>query len=613
MALAIHLLGIPTVERDGQRVVPPKGRKVWGLLAYLLCCDHPAGRSQVAQLLFGEADDPLGALRWNLAQLRRLLGEPQLLRGAPLELRLPSGTFVDVRAITRGTWLAGVRVPGLGRDLLEGMDFTSSPAFETWLMSERRHVRAASEAVLREAAHARLGSGDTKGGAELAARLVQLNPLDEGFQALLIRALNSAGDHSAARRQYDACVALLRAEIGVEPGPELAAAAVASAGLSAPAAGSATNRARWELEAGQAALEADDIEPGLRHLRRAVAEAHRCGGVETQVEALVALGSSLITAVRSRDEEGSAALHEAISLALKTGQRSLTAAACRELGFVEFLRGRYDRAVRLLEDSLADTEDDPAGHATALVLLGACFTDTARYPAAIEHLAAAVALSEGLDDPRPLTRGLAFSARAHLLRRDLAPAREAATRSRDLARESWPSYLPWPASLLAEIDLEDGDLDRAGQGFHQAFELGCRLEDPCWEAMGARGIGRVEAACGNTEGAMAWLLDAGVRAGRLTDAYLWAQGYAIDALCTVGIDRSTPEATRWVTDLESLAARTGMRELLARAYLHRCRLGDDAARIPATLLVADIDNPALRALLPAVGRSHADSHAQAPQ
>ena len=36
----------------------------------------------IAELLFGAADDPLGALRWTLADLRRALGTPHLLRGA---------------------------------------------------------------------------------------------------------------------------------------------------------------------------------------------------------------------------------------------------------------------------------------------------------------------------------------------------------------------------------------------------------------------------------------------------------------------------------------------------------------------------------------------------
>jgi hypothetical protein len=94
------------------------------------------------------------------------------------------------------------------------------------------------------------------------------------------------------------------------------------------------------------------------------------------VEALVALGSSLIGAVRSRDEEGAAALHEAISLAVTTGQRSLIGTAYRELGFVEFLRGRYERAELLLGESIAVSGDQPAGRATALVLLDAEYGDS---------------------------------------------------------------------------------------------------------------------------------------------------------------------------------------------------------------------------------------------
>jgi tetratricopeptide (TPR) repeat protein len=276
--------------------------------------------------------------------------------------------------------------------------------------------------MLREAALVRLGSGDPRGAAEVAAQLVPLNPLDEGFQALLIRSLVLAGEHDSAKQQFGACVALFRKELGVEPGPDVIAATEASTEPAAALTHSGTGVARAQLDAGQAAIVAGDIELGLQRLRAAVTEAHRCGGVETQVEALIALGSSLISAVRSRDEEGASALHEAISLAVTTGQRSLIGTAYRELGFVEFLRGRYERAELLLKESIAVCGDQPAGRATALVLLGACFTDTADYRTALEHLASAVELAETLDDPKPLTRGLAFTARAHLLRNDLPAA-----------------------------------------------------------------------------------------------------------------------------------------------------------------------------------------------
>jgi hypothetical protein len=56
--LTIRLLGPPAIERDGLLLRSPRGRKGWALLSYLL---------------FGDADDPLGALRWTLAELRRSL------------------------------------------------------------------------------------------------------------------------------------------------------------------------------------------------------------------------------------------------------------------------------------------------------------------------------------------------------------------------------------------------------------------------------------------------------------------------------------------------------------------------------------------------------------
>jgi DNA-binding SARP family transcriptional activator len=599
MTIAIHLLGKPTVERDGTLVSPPKGRKAWGLLAYLLLSDRPPSREQLAALLFGEADDPLGALRWNLAELRRLLGDSQTLRGEHVELNLPGGTFIDVRVVTRGTWLQGIEVPGLGRNLLGGMDFPSSPAFESWLLAARLHLNASSEAMIREAALARLGSGRAADAAILAARLVELNPLDEGFQALLIRSLASAGDVDAATRQLGACVDLFRRDLGIEPGQEVTSALEVSSGSSAVAAVTGRTAARAQLEAGEAAIRAGAVEAGLQCLRGAVAEAHAYGDLETKVQALVALGSGLIHAVRSRDEEGAVALHEAISLAASTGQSSLAAAAHRELGYVEMLRGRYERAEGRLAEALALAGEDISQRAWALGVLGVCLLDGGRYARSLEHLEESVELAEAVDDPKLVAWATSFVARANLLRNSLAPAREAATFSLEVARKhAWTSFLPLPESLLAGVDLQEGALDRAFEGFQHAFALGCQLGDPCWEGMAGRGLGLVEAARGNVDSAMELLADATVRCVRLPDAYLWIQGYSLDALCGVAVEHAKDSAKPWINDLESLAGRTGMRELLARAFLHRGNLGDGSAFETAALVLEDIDNPALAELLP---------------
>jgi hypothetical protein len=63
-------------------------------------------------LLFAEADDPLGALRWCLAEIRRALGPAAVLDGDPVRISLPAGPTVDVDVLVRGHWTEAVQLPG---------------------------------------------------------------------------------------------------------------------------------------------------------------------------------------------------------------------------------------------------------------------------------------------------------------------------------------------------------------------------------------------------------------------------------------------------------------------------------------------------------------------
>ena len=89
--LEIRLLGPPAIQRDGAPAPPPRGRKAWAVLAYLALAERPVAARRLAELVFGDADDPLGALRWTLAQLRRALGVPEALRRRPARARAPAG------------------------------------------------------------------------------------------------------------------------------------------------------------------------------------------------------------------------------------------------------------------------------------------------------------------------------------------------------------------------------------------------------------------------------------------------------------------------------------------------------------------------------------------
>jgi hypothetical protein len=159
------------------------------------------------------------------------------------------------------------------------------------------------------------------------------------------------------------------------------------------------------------------------------------------------------------------------------------------------------------------------------------------------------------------------------------------------------AFAPWPESLRADVDLARGDVDSAADGHEHAFAVGCQIGDLCWEGMAARGIGLVAAAGGRPQKALEWLREARRRCARLPDAYVRVEAYTLEALCSVAVAHDAQSAPACVEELALLAGRTGMRELVARAYAHRGRLGDASALTAAKLLAASIDNPALSATL----------------
>lgn len=598
MSLAIQLLGPPRIERDGIALPAPRGRKVWGLLAYLACRNAAASRAHLAALLFEEAEDPLATLRWNLSELRRLLGDAWQgeTRGDTLTLTLAATSSIDIRLVSHGSWPEAMPLPGLGHELLEGLRFAGSPAFEVWLAAERRRLQADTEALLREAAQSRLASGAAREAADLAGRLVRLNPLEENFQTLLVRSLAAAGDGVGAARQAAACRELFLRELGVPPGPALVAAI--STHTDAPTARPATGRAAAlaQLDAGEAAIGAGALEAGLQCLRRAIVEADATGDPVLRGRSRVALGGALVHAARGHDEEGATALHEALAVGLSAAP-AVAAAACRELGYVEFLRGRYERTALWVGRALPLAAGDRGEQARLATLRGAALSDGAHYPEALAALLEAEALADAVGDLKQLAYALSMRGRALLLCGDLPAAAEALERSVALAQRHWTAFLPWPQALRAEVDLQRGEVDAAAERLEHAWALGCQLGDPCWEGIAGRGLGCIALARGEPQRAVEILVDATARSVRLPDAYLWGKAYALDALCGVAVAQRMPGAQAWVGELHALAARSGMRELVARALMHWAALGDRASAAAARLLIADVDNPVLLPLL----------------
>ncbi len=595
LTLEIRLLGVPRIEHDGAPVDPPRGNKAWALLAYLVLGDGSTSRTRVAELLFSEADDPLAALRWTLVELRRALAMPDAVRGDPLRFPALAEVQIDALALT-GEPVAGPESASPDGELLQGMTFPSAPEFEIWLGVERAYLAGLRQASLREQAFACRAADEHAEATSLARRAVAIDPLDQNCQEVLLLCLRRSEGTRAAEVQLDGYSALLRRELGVEPDPELGRVVHDGAGPRRESVGD-PELARDQLEAGRVAIDAGAVEPGIECLRLACSEALAGDDAGLRAACLAELGAALVHALRGRDEEGSAILHEALAVAEEAGERSTLVAAMRELGYVDVQAGRNASAGRWLARALRLSEGD-GERAAVLSLRGMILSDRAHYDAALQLLEESVECAERSGAARRAAWSLSLIGRVHLLRDDLVPAAAAVERSLAIvADERWQSFLPWPEALEGEIAVRRGRYGEAEPRLAHSFALSCSLADPCWEGAAARATALLHVGRGDQEAARDWLADARVRVARVSDPYQWMHGYVLDASADLAIRTGNSAARETTRNLQNLAASAGMREFTVRANAYRARLGDSGALGAARHLASDIDNPALNRFL----------------
>jgi DNA-binding SARP family transcriptional activator len=582
------------MERDGRPCAGPRGNKAWALLAYLLRSRRPPARRRLAELLFSEADDPLGALRWNLAQIRQALDGGGSVGGDPVELVLEPHTRVDLALASSAEPIYGEALEALCAPLLEGMSFPASPAFEAWLTVERCQLAAATQASLLEQAQAALGTGRPGHAARLASRLLELNPLEEAHHEILVRSLIASDDLGAARARAEAGDALLSREHGVRASRlgelvEAARARPAAVRVSSAAA------VRGNLEAGQAAIAAGAVDTGLASLRLACEAARRCEDAALMARAQLALGSALVHSMRAYGE-AAIALHAALDAARTIGANEISATAHRELAFVDVQAGRRERAevrLSLAAEAAVGLDSELASIAG---VRGMGLSDSANYEEALACFAESVDRARRCGGHRQVAWSLALGGRVHVLTHRHSRAREHLRESLVIvAEEKWLALAPLPEALLAHVDLAEGRIDAAAGALEHAFTIACQLTDPCWEGIACRGIGLVEAERGHGPQALTWLLDGRDRCTRVVHPYRWIHAWVLDGLCAAGEKYADERSRDWIAELETLASQTGMRELLLRAYEYRLRAGDVEVRDAARLLRSEIDNPALAA------------------
>ncbi len=561
MAGRIKLLGRPAIFDETGRSQSVRGHQAWALLARILLAPRPLGRRQLAAELFSEGVDPLGALRWGLAALRKALNSSDSLTGDPIEPRLPQGIEVDLWLLDRDELAVEDMEPLLG-----GIEPQSGPEFATWLLTERARIAAVVEGRIRREAMRAIALGEHDRAIRLAELGVRRDSFDESAHILLVRALSLAGRRDAALRQVEAAERLFEAELGVAPSAALRSAARASA--AAPPVGVSTaSHVRSLIRAGTAALGAGAPDAGLETLRQAVERAEAAADPHLQAEAMLELGCGLVHAVRGFDDEGAVMLRQSTEIASARGYDRIAASGFRELGYVEALAGRRPGAKEYLRTALdfAGGPPDLAGiHSVIafnLVDWGRIDSGLAHYRIALEHARSAgdrrsEIWSLGLGGWGLLAAGRAQEAEAWLT---------ACLRLVDEAQ--WIAFRPWPIAILGEARLrQDAVSSGLRAPLEEAFALSCQLRDPCWEAATARSLALACSAEGDPAAAARWMDDAHSRCIRETDAYVGLRveilANRVEAQQRLGRDDVAAALAR---ELVGLAARSHMDAHLARA------------------------------------------------
>lgn len=548
--MRLRLIGRPQVTA-GDEVCPVRGFQIWAMLARVLLADRLLTRRELAAELFPETADPLGSLRWCLAAARRTLEAPDFLTGDPIRVDVPGHVTVDLLDLAEGRF-----DPAEVGELLEGVEPRSSVEFGLWLLVQRQRVASQIDALLRREVMTAAAIGDVDRALTLAELAARRQPLDEGAQILLVASLRQAGRYAAAAAAVEDVEARFATELGTSPTPALRSAARRDI-AAAPPGVPARSRALSLLEAGQAALAAAAVDAGIESLRQAARAAEDAGDDRVLGRCLRALGSALVHAVRGHDDEGALLLQRAAAVALEVGDEVTTASAHRELGYVDALAGRRPAAeVHLAQaESLAGTDTDLLAAVRSVRAFN--LTDWGRHDAALPEWELALQLARSSGNRRRLAWALGLGGWGRLRAGDHDTARTWLRECLGVVSEcGWLSFRPWPAAVLAEVELAAGQPAQMPD-LHQEFALSCQLSDPCWEGSTARVLAMKALSAGKPTEALEWVDEARRRVARETDVYAAMQAaiLATDMAvsCRLGHEERAEGSARALLELAARA------------------------------------------------------------
>ena len=219
MVLRVRLFGELGLERDGEELASPPGRRARALLAWLALNPGLHMRSELAPRFWPDVreESARGSLRAALTELRRALGPDaeEWLVATRDQVGLADGAnvCVDARAadeLERSGRLEEAYELCRRGELLAGFD-------DDWVYEAREAHRIRLNRLIETLAARAHGAGEFDAAVALSRERVALDPLSEEANRALIGRLAEAGDRPAALAAYERLSGRLRAELGLAP------------------------------------------------------------------------------------------------------------------------------------------------------------------------------------------------------------------------------------------------------------------------------------------------------------------------------------------------------------------------------------------------------------
>jgi len=229
--LSLRLFGGISLS-DPVRTIPARAsqRRQLALLAVLSAPGaRPRSRDKLGALLWPEAtsEHARRLLSDSIYVLRTALGDDVILTaGENVSInvdRLQVDVLEFTRATEKGDYRKAVDIRNGGGPFLDGAHLLDSSEFEHWAEVTRSDLDAAYRDALKRIAGAASSAGDLAGAVGWWRRLAGEDPLSASVAVELLRALDAAGDRSAALAFARVYENLVRTELDSPPDPSVVA------------------------------------------------------------------------------------------------------------------------------------------------------------------------------------------------------------------------------------------------------------------------------------------------------------------------------------------------------------------------------------------------------